>query len=88
MIEVIIFAIVILILLYKLIAIYQKEPFCVNTNPNFNMYSIIYPFTNPYYPYSNPFSKCIEDRYSNIRCFAQPSISEFYFPRYQNKIIK
>ena len=51
-------------------------------------FSIVYPYTNPYYPYANSYSQCVEDIYGNTRCYAPSYYNRFYAPyrrRYPNR---
>jgi hypothetical protein len=53
----------IIIIIILLIFVFLK-----NNNEQF---SIIQPYNNPYYPYSNQFNICQEDKYYNTRCYTQ-----------------
>lgn len=49
-------------------------------------FSIVQPYKNPYYPYTNPYSRCVEDRYGNIRCYAQSYRPIKILPMYNYKL--
>lgn len=43
-------------------------------------FSIVKPFYNTYYPYTNPYSQCVEDSYGNTRCYAPSYYTKYLRP--------